>query len=322
MTTANAEEVLLVVFFEGTANTIRPVTTQIGEFAAACVAEDLSGVAANDVEAQVSHAGLPGPFKLAFDGCGVTNGVTGALFAAGLDGQCLTVAAWVRRLSGAVAIATAMPAASPQPQRRPVRVVAVGLSRGGIACMKLAKVLASATPGPGGSLPLASSCTVSMLLFDPVPGNAVSSGFPFTALGSNDLRLCGNLRHTLALYPHQPLPDAAMHAPVLCRYQRGGPGGCDVEEDVTLGCHQVLHSCASVGSRFVPCQGVSRNAPVYPCKVAGTWRTTCAPGESAEAMPCWESCGLCCALPTFSLFLHLRCPVAGRALPNLGGAPK
>ena len=61
------------VFFEGTANTLDPITTQIGEFAAATCALD------------ITDAGPPetsrGPFKMAFDGCGVTHGTRGTLFA-------------------------------------------------------------------------------------------------------------------------------------------------------------------------------------------------------------------------------------------------
>jgi len=236
------EEVLLVVFFEGTANTLRPATTQIGEFANACKAIDV-----RNESVSVDYASS-GPFKMAFDGCGVTNGLLGTLFASGLDAQCREVAKAARAIISSSAnihsLSKSTPrsaldspsvpaAAAPIVAGRRVRCVAVGLSRGGIACMKLARVL-SATPD------LAASVEFHTLLFDPVPGNSLTTGFPFTACSSFDLRRCDNLRSVLALYPHQPLPAAALHAPVLPWY----PPNCAVEEDVTLGCHQgaLLHT--------------------------------------------------------------------------------
>jgi len=236
------EEVLLVVFFEGTANTLKPVTTQIGEFAHACSAVDI-----RNATGPVDYASN-GPFKMAFDGCGVTNGLLGTLFASGLDAQCREVAkAALAILSSGnntvpslkststsnqdatndAAAAAPQPAAAAAVVGRRMKCVAVGLSRGGIACMKLTRAL-SATPD------LLASIDYHALLFDPVPGNSLTTGFPFTACSSFDLRRCGNLRSVLALYPHQPLPAVALHAPVLPRY----PQTCAVEEDVTLGCHQ------------------------------------------------------------------------------------
>lgn len=235
------EEVILVVFFEGTANTLRPVTTQIGEFAHACSAVDF-----RNATSPVDYAST-GPFKMAFDGCGVTNGLMGTLFASGLDAQCREVAKAARAIissgNNTIPSSKSTPtskqdatnyaaAASPPPAAaavvgRRVKCVAVGLSRGGIACMKLAHAL-SATPD------LLASVDYHALLFDPVPGNSLTTGFPFTACSSFDLQRCDNLRSVLALYPHQPLPAVALHAPVLPRY----PQNCAVEEDVTLGCHQ------------------------------------------------------------------------------------
>lgn len=51
---------------------------------------------------------------------------------------------------------------------------------------------------------------------------------------SLDLRGCVHVRRVLALYPYEPLPDIAFHAPLLPAY----PPQALVEEDVTLGCHQ------------------------------------------------------------------------------------
>jgi hypothetical protein len=121
-----------------------------------------------------------------------------------------------------------------------VHVVAVGLSRGGMACMKLAQKLAQQftqqTDNDDDDM-----VTASLLLFDPVPGNAVSTGFPWTAYGSQDLSACHNLRRVLALYPYEALPDIAMHAPTLCRYNHETTL---VQEDVCPGCHQ--------GALFMP----------------------------------------------------------------------
>merc|ERR1712087_714302 len=73
-----------------------------------------------------------------------------------------------------------------------------------------------------------------MLIFDPVPGNSLWFGIPFTGSDCSNLTTATNLRDVLALHPHEPLPAVAFHAPLLFQY----PAGCEVEEDVTLGCHQ------------------------------------------------------------------------------------
>ena len=217
-TEEEVQEVLLTIFFEGTSNQLSPATTQIGEFAAATEATDLAWTGIEGPPTP-SDTRTKGPFKLCFDGCGVTNGVAGTLFAAGLDGQCALVADTVRRITSA-----APPVGSCA--KKKVRCVAVGLSRGGIACLKLALVLSAGD--------LVELCSLHLLVFDPVPGNMLSTGFPFTAIKTRDLSGCSNLRSVLALYPHEPLPDSALHAPLLPRY----PAACHVEEDVTLGCHQ------------------------------------------------------------------------------------
>lgn len=64
---------------------------------------------------------------MAFDGCGVTNGCTGTLFAAGLKKQCQVV---VNRIIELLATGD-----------KSVRVNVLGLSRGGIAAMYLAQML-------------------------------------------------------------------------------------------------------------------------------------------------------------------------------------
>ena len=84
-----------------------------------------------------------------------------------------------------------------------------------------------------------------LALFDPVLGNLLLS-VRCDALGrtvanqARDLSRCRVLARVLAIYPHEPLPDLAFHAPLLPRY----PLAAAVEEDATLGCHQ--------GALFVP----------------------------------------------------------------------
>ena len=206
-------EAILSVFFEGTANTLRPPTTQIGLFAEACAAHDLT-----PPEARVPRDETA--FKMQFDGCGVTNGLSGTLFAEGLREQCGRVHYRVEQLLA---------------RFRSVRVNALGLSRGGIACIFLAQALA---PLPRARL--------AMLLYDPVPGDLTWSGVPFTGVRAKDLRHCENLERVLAVYPHEPLPDFTFHAPVLPAY----PPACAVEEDATLGCHQGALFRTGRGERF------------------------------------------------------------------------
>jgi len=216
---------LLVVFFEGTGNTLQPSTTQIGIFAAACKAKNIK--CAKDI----TNDTTPGPWKIAFDGCGITHGTFGTLFAVGLDEQCNSVVTIVEEILKRDKNNGGPPAA--------VKVVAVGLSRGGIACMKLALKLSSKFKSnnkvtSANDDNISNDVSFSTLLFDPVPGNAVTTGFPFTASFSQDIRSCHNLNRVLAIYPYEPLPNIALHAPTLSIY----PPHTTVEEDVTLGCHQ------------------------------------------------------------------------------------
>jgi hypothetical protein len=55
-----------------------------------------------------------------------------------------------------------------------------------------------------------------------------------TAGKCSDLRHCSNLTRVVGLYPYEPLPDAAFHAPLLPLY----PSTARVHEDVQFGCHQ------------------------------------------------------------------------------------
>ena len=135
----------LTVYFEGTANTIRPVTTQIGSLFSATDAQDLSEPDASPAAAlQAGHAVH---FKMGFDGCGVTAGLMGVLFAYGLAPQVERVA------ERAAELCAGWPAG-------PLRLNVVGLSRGGIAACMLARRLCS--------LPCAERLHLCVCLFDPV----------------------------------------------------------------------------------------------------------------------------------------------------------
>jgi hypothetical protein len=154
-------------------------------------------------------------YKLSFDGCYVTNGVMGALFAQGLEEQCQVVINVVENLvnSGCK-----------------VQLNCMGLSRGGMAIILLVKTLAH--------IPKI-HLEMNILLFDPVPGNLIMSGKVdiFNATLANrcmDMTESKNLKKVLAIYPYVPLADLAFHAPIIPSY----PTHCEVTEDVTLGCHQ------------------------------------------------------------------------------------
>ena len=134
----------LSVFFEGTHNEIEPVTTQVGWFFDATVGVDITN---KDVQADPSTST---DFKMGFDGCGVVCGLLGTVFAFGLGSQCSAVVQRVHELlqSG-----------------RPLRLNCFGLSRGGCACLMLARRLSDVSP---------ERLLISLLLFDPVPGNSVT----------------------------------------------------------------------------------------------------------------------------------------------------
>mmetsp|Transcript_26681 Transcript_26681/g.48917 ORF Transcript_26681/g.48917 Transcript_26681/m.48917 type:complete len:374 (+) Transcript_26681:208-1329(+) len=204
---------VLSVFFEGTGNTIRPARTLIGIIYSLCPATAVTPDAiASTAFHRHDHA------KMAFDGCGVTHGTMGTLFATGVN----TVAEDVINCVHGVL--------EGRPRTKFVQVNAVGFSRGGIACLRLAKKLQPVAVKYKDKTKI----RLSMLLFDPVPGNVVSTGFPGTASELKDLSDCDCLHRVLAVYPVEPLPDYTLHAPMLPVY----PKDCWVEEDATLGCHQ------------------------------------------------------------------------------------
>lgn len=85
--------------------------------------------------------------------------------------------------------------------------------------------------------------SINALLFDPVPGNLISSSY-CDILGLTfanqciSLQECTNLNHVVALYPYIPLPDLAFHAPILPKYPKLNSPHLQLEEQVILGCHQ------------------------------------------------------------------------------------
>ena len=169
----------LSVFFEGTHNEIEPVTTQVGWFFEATRGVDITN---KDVQADPSTST---DFKMGFDGCGVVCGLLGTVFAFGLSAQCSAVVQRVHELlqSG-----------------RPLRLNCFGLSRGGCACLMLARRLSDISP---------EQLLISLLLFDPVPGNSITAARHLDVCGLStcaacmDVRACRPLRSVLALYPYE-----------------------------------------------------------------------------------------------------------------------
>ena len=209
------QRAVLTVFFEGTANHIDYNVTLIGLFASLAEGKDIRLYPSYD---DPNHQ-----YKMCFDGCGVTNGNMGVIFATGLAEQCNKVLAHINDI-----LSTSTYDA--------VTVNAVGLSRGGIAVMYLAQLLSNHSRD---------IVITNLLLFDPVPGNLITSsrfldwiGFS-TANSSMDLTYCRNIGVVLALYPVIPLPDMAFHAPILPLY----PDCATVTEDAVLGCHQGAVFC-------------------------------------------------------------------------------
>ena len=107
------------------------------------------------------------------------------VFAFGLSAQCSAVVQRVHELlqSG-----------------RPLRLNCFGLSRGGCACLMLARRLSDISP---------ERLLISLLLFDPVPGNSITAVRHLDVCGLStcaacmDVRACRPLRSVLALYPYE-----------------------------------------------------------------------------------------------------------------------
>merc|ERR1712113_666960 len=139
----------LLVFFEGTANTLLPRTTQVGYFYQEAEAVDIS-----DAQAQLPTCLDDPSFKMGFDGCGITNGMAGTIWACGLASQVDIVIDRVHAILEHYVDLT---------------ITVLGLSRGGIAALLLAKALASKR-GPD-----TKRISLNLCLFDPVPGNLINT---------------------------------------------------------------------------------------------------------------------------------------------------
>jgi pimeloyl-ACP methyl ester carboxylesterase len=149
----------LAVFMEGTANTLQPVTTQIGQFFELTDATNaLDPMYA--VDGTFTAVTDPLHWKLGFDGCGVTNGIAGVIWAIGLSSQCSDVIKRVRKLLV-------------ERTGRRLRVTVVGLSRGGVGALMLAKRIGELLENGFDDPTTRSRLTLSLLLFDPVPGNLI-----------------------------------------------------------------------------------------------------------------------------------------------------
>jgi len=182
-------------------------TTQVGRFAFACDVLDITKTE-TQLPSEVTAA------KMMFDGCGVTNGCMGVLLMSGLREEAAAVTARVEELIA---------------RGHQVKCNVLGQSRGGIACIFLAQAIAQ--------IKQPESCELSMFLFDPVPGPKWD---PVNSVWAKDVSSCSSLKNVLAVYPYE---DLVLHTPVFCDY----PPQCNVEEDVTLGCH--------VGALMVPSEG-------------------------------------------------------------------
>ncbi len=187
--------VILSVYFSGTAHAIQDGQHLASILHLATIDED-------------------GDIKMGFDGCGITNGLMGTLFGTGLEAQCDEV---IARVIAQLRLGNR------------VRVNAYGHSRGGIAALMLAKRLRQYSDD---------LVETNLCLVDPVPGNFLwTSAIDFTnrtlAKQTVNLTECKNLKKVLVLYPNEPLPSIAAHAPLLCDY----PTNCDVVEEIMPGCH-------------------------------------------------------------------------------------
>eukprot|EP01124_Arcella_intermedia_P031770 TRINITY_DN7258_c2_g1_i1.p1 TRINITY_DN7258_c2_g1~~TRINITY_DN7258_c2_g1_i1.p1 ORF type:complete len:380 (-),score=76.40 TRINITY_DN7258_c2_g1_i1:76-1152(-) len=210
VSTVDREEAVLNVFFCGTDGWIINGTTQISLFYQLAEGCDITEPNVKIKDFPEAHE-----FKMGFSGCGNTNGMMGTVFAAGLDEQCDQVVGRVKELMYA---------------QRKVILNCLGLSRGGMAVLKLVLLLSSYRP---------QFLQMNILLFDPVPGNLITTAqmdiFYLTLANQClDVSSSQNLMKVRAIYPHQPLPDLAFHGPILPKY----PSHTEVEEIVTLGCHQ------------------------------------------------------------------------------------
>ena len=152
--------------------------------------------------------------KMGFNGCQIDYGIKGAIFGTGLEEQCKQVVDRVIALLK---------------QGKRVILNGYGHSRGGIACLLLAKMLGNFDKD---------LVEVNLALMDPVPGNLLITskidlmGFSL-ARQTMDVSKCRNLNKVLAIYPNEPLPYFSFHAPLVPNY----PPRCKVKDEIVPGCH-------------------------------------------------------------------------------------
>jgi len=156
-------------------------------------------------------------YKMGFEGCGKAFGMRGMLFGHGMrTKQCrLVVERCVELLE--------------QGGEETLVLTCVGVSRGAVACLMLINKLSELL-----SRHQQLQLCVNALLFDPVPGNLVSTySVDFlglsTAKRSEDVSSSLSLRRVLALYPHEPLPWYTFHAPLLPVYPTASVAKNDVK---------------------------------------------------------------------------------------------
>lgn len=212
-------EVTLTAIFEGTIFSIDEEHTPLHDL----LHHHAAGIRIHAADELVSHPQAT-HFKMGFNGCGVDYGTMGLLFGSGLDNQCQQVEAAVKELIRA---------------GNKVNLVAIGLSRGGVAAILLAKLLAEID---------AFHLNTRLLLLDPVPGNLLLTVkldvLNFTlANQAMDVSMSKNLSYVKSLYPYLEVGDdsedavdqaaAPFHIPIRPRF----PAHCECDEDVILGAH-------------------------------------------------------------------------------------
>ena len=94
------------MFFEGTSNPLWQLVTQIGLFAEITSGTDLKPLSPS-ASPPPHHSRSYDPlaseaYRIAFDGCGVTNGLGGVIFANGLWSQCEEVVSHLQYILSAL----------------------------------------------------------------------------------------------------------------------------------------------------------------------------------------------------------------------------
>lgn len=202
------------VFFCGTDGVIKGGRTQVSLFFQHYKAHELTPDD-NSFDLDLSE------YKMGFDGCATfaeklwTGGsFWGGIFGYGLREQCEQILEKVDRF---------------ERNGKSVTIVGLGLSRGAVALLMLTKMMQQKFP----------RVRLDLVLFDPVPGNSIYQakldllGLTNTSHTAN-LTDCPNLRRVLLLYPYEPLPDLAFHAPLVPVFSRA----TEIDCDVIPGCHQ------------------------------------------------------------------------------------